>query len=221
VYHEAKELPKVYLDLFSKYWFEDKYGARCYIVRYDRKPGIALQYLFDNGYLDDLRDELHMPGLTMEEFLTAMSASAERITKEINGCTVMVGNDTDPDGHEILVFVPAEQADYIQQISEHTKLVYDYMVCELQKIYAEDQKKRATVASYLAALAKKLAPDYADDNECYRMQLRSVFQTWMITVDTDADTAECDGMMDKLFGLTGLKAREFDSFEEFMYEGII
>jgi len=66
--------------------------------------------------------------------------------------------------------------------------------------------------------------DFVKENDCYRKQIRSVFQTWMIMMDINVDTLNCDIFLNSLYDY--LCAMEdfkwtLEKFEEFMYDGMV
>lgn len=117
-YHDVGELPLRERNLYENYWCE---GAGCYmyVVNYNGNPAMALGFLFDVGYCDDLTEEIPNLNNNMDKFWVAVKDCANLLSKDtaLNGCEVLAGHDTDPDGHEILIIIPYNMRDKINEIT--------------------------------------------------------------------------------------------------------
>lgn len=91
--------------LHPTYVFEDEYG----------NVGLAFGILFDQQYITDLRTTNPYMGAVdrkafEKECFNAIKRMAEDLTKRLPYAQVYLGEGTDPDGDEILVFVPKDEA---------------------------------------------------------------------------------------------------------------
>lgn len=73
-----------------------------YVVSWNYRAYIAYTALFDYEYLMDV-----MPDNTDEERVNALEAYAESLT--CPGCEILYGENTDPDGHEIILMIPYDK----------------------------------------------------------------------------------------------------------------
>ena len=91
------DLPSDVRIIYQNLYESDKCGVSNYVVTIDHTPGIALTWLFceDDGRID----------------FSSVTRAATEMEREFPFATVYVGENTDPEGHEILLFIPA---DYIR-----------------------------------------------------------------------------------------------------------
>lgn len=116
--HQSDELPLREQNLYENYWGEG-FGCHMYVVKYRNNTGMILGFLFDESYLCDLLNKNEVSDEDMSRFYTAISDYANLLeqSNKIAGCEVLIGNNTDPDGHELLVFVPYEKRNEIKEIA--------------------------------------------------------------------------------------------------------
>lgn len=117
---DIDELPIKQRNLYENYWNESA-GCCMYVVDYKGNPAMALGYLFDASYLSDLLKKNDVSDEDMEVFYNAVydcGTMLER-TKEVSDCEVLVGKDTDPDGHELLIIVPYARRNKIEEIAKY------------------------------------------------------------------------------------------------------
>jgi hypothetical protein len=119
-YHEVDELPELAKELYENYW-TDRYIGKMYVVDYKGKPAMAINYVFDEFYVAEL---LNKDKATFGDMVVVYNALVEYAKKLewkslIWNCEVLVGFDTDPDGHELLVVVPYEQRSKIKSIAQY------------------------------------------------------------------------------------------------------
>ena len=125
--HKPEELPPAYRDLYEKYQYETD-AIHTYVVSYDGVPGMMLTALHDSCYYDDIvelskKDNVYYDVLhncLMEQALYILQLHATEMTEDamFEGCTVFVGDMTDPDGHELCLFVPADKCANLDGIRE-------------------------------------------------------------------------------------------------------
>ncbi|NLT15388.1 MAG: hypothetical protein GXY05_13725 [Clostridiales bacterium] len=113
IVHTSEELPPKERELYENFWSEDGGGTQ-YVVRCEGKPGIAICYLFDRDYILelcgwDVNDDIG-GDVIVKQFFSAVEAYAKEVEAfpVLEGCSIFVGDNTDPVGHELLVFVPYE-----------------------------------------------------------------------------------------------------------------
>lgn len=127
-------------DLYSQYWNED--GSPMYVLRLVEpdqpvRAAMGLNFLIDVGWCEDILTKRNPTAakLPREEvkaqympfMLQALRDAAETsIVELVPGCDLYIGSDTDPDGHELLIVVPYEMRDRINEIAARlNNMVYD------------------------------------------------------------------------------------------------
>lgn len=132
--HDPEELPPPARDLYNNYWTEGA-GLTMYVVKYKDVTTIAVNALFDRGYMDDLE---YKHGWEKDEdaFLEAVKSTA--IMADIYTgfpLTILVGLETDPDGHEILFILPPDKCDKAADFAaEFGEWVYDTFELEYHSV---------------------------------------------------------------------------------------
>ena len=125
-----EDLPQKQQELYEKCWTE---GAGCYmyVVSYCRKPGIVLGFLFDRSYMKGLlgkKDESDFTADDSDYFFDCICKEATKLEKDFVSLgfkrEILVGKDTDPDGHELLVFIPYEQCFNFDSVTAFADSVY-------------------------------------------------------------------------------------------------
>lgn len=119
-YHDSDELPIKERNLYENYWCEGM-GCHMYVVNYKGNPAMALGYLFDESYLCDLLNKDEASKEDMEMFYGAVSDYARMLENksEVSFCEILIGKDTDPIGHELIVIVPYEKRSKINEIANY------------------------------------------------------------------------------------------------------
>lgn len=119
-YHDVDELPLRVRNLYENYWYEGA-GCHMYVVNYKGSPAMALGYLLDESYLEDLMNKDAVSAKDMQIFYNAILDYAKMLDRDNNvaGCEILVGEYTDPDGHELLVIVPYELRGKIKTIADY------------------------------------------------------------------------------------------------------
>lgn len=112
--HNPDELPLPALNLYENYWREGA-GLTMYVVKYKGQFALAVAALFDDGYRDDLLTENGI-AVTDTEFFDAVMRVA-KMYKMAFRFETLVGQDTDPDGHEIVFIIPYDMCDGAQDIA--------------------------------------------------------------------------------------------------------
>ena len=137
--HKPEELPMTALNLYENYWQEGA-GLPMYVVEYKGQIGMAVTALFDRSYHDDLFKEKGI-GVTKSEFFAAMKRVAKMYRNAFRYET-MVGVDTDPDGHEIVFFIPehlaSNAAGFASFVGDH---IYKDFEHECYALWKKRQKK--------------------------------------------------------------------------------
>lgn len=119
-YHLPSELPTIAYELYQKYWNDNNVG-RMYVVEYKNKFAIAINYIFDEEYLAEILDTDKATSGDMVVYYNAILEYARKLEWKpaIGNCEVLVGYDTDPDGHELIVIIPYDEKDNIETIIDY------------------------------------------------------------------------------------------------------
>ena len=111
---DINDVPRTAQEIFEKYWMETS-GTYEYVATFEGMFGLAFGYIFDYGILEEtgiveegkfsyLREDQKQK---KAEFLhAAVKAAAEEMAVPFDH--VLFGEDTDPTGDEILIFIPYE-----------------------------------------------------------------------------------------------------------------
>lgn len=118
-FHRPDELPKKQRDLYNNF-LQDGCGCNMCVVSYAGEPAMSLGFLFDSCFCNDLVGH----DATKEEqetFWDTAKEEAEKLSADavLKDCNILLGKDTDPDGHEILVVVPYSRRADIAEIAKH------------------------------------------------------------------------------------------------------
>lgn len=119
--HADDMLPDRIRTLYDKFWSEG-WGVPLYVVTIDGIDGMAAVYLLDRSWFDDILDETGYASVLSQEeawkvFTTCAKNYASKLAakteagKELEHASILFGDDTDPDGPEIMLFVPAEHCE--------------------------------------------------------------------------------------------------------------
>lgn len=116
----VNDLPPKIKNLYLNYWGEN-YNSAVYVAEYKGNPVIVFCYLFDFSYIDNIMEKLNISSSTTytDGIWCAVHDVANLLVHTVpTGCTVFAGQDTDPDGHEILVAVPYQMRDKLEEIDK-------------------------------------------------------------------------------------------------------
>lgn len=126
IVHHPEDLPSAIRSLYEAYQTEAGECMR-HVVTYNGFPGMFLVALYDKSYYLDTCDDHGIKNLThaqeailMDVALQLLYRQAEIMDEDpaFDGCTCFVGNNTDPDGHELGLFIPAKLAKNIDTIEK-------------------------------------------------------------------------------------------------------
>ena len=129
-------------ELYDNYWTEGG-GCQMYVLRIKGKAAMGLCYLFDTEWAQDIvREKKGISSPVTEDdinqvwmlrmFSAVFRAAEKKIQKLVRGCDIYLGDWTDPDGHEMLVVVPYEMRDQIENIS---KMLYEVVYDAVEKAF--------------------------------------------------------------------------------------
>ena len=120
--HQPDELPALELELYENYWTEED-GCTEYVVTYRGEPGMAITVLFDKCWLEDVALEHDWPkdSVAMNGLAKSLEYVAEELAQApiLNECAVLLGIDTDPDGHELLFYIPYRHRARVKAIAHY------------------------------------------------------------------------------------------------------
>ena len=108
IIHDDTELPMNPLHLYETFWAEGS-GCQEYVVTLDEVDGMALGFLLDKSYKEDILTGMGLDSVAthLDAFTTAAKQTANWLAGAIQqDISILLGLDTDPDGDEILVFIP-------------------------------------------------------------------------------------------------------------------
>ena len=138
---DPEELPPKQKILYEGWqWEDDPYR---YVVSYDGKAAMALGLLFDYSWLADI--------MTMKEsnfcvramgglLFQAIQKYGQELEARLPNVDILVGEDTDPDGHELLVVVPFDERSHIEEIALAMDDAYFYVAREFSSLCCEVAK---------------------------------------------------------------------------------
>ena len=115
---DPEELPPKQKILYEGWQWEDDPYRR--VVSYDGKAAMALELLFDYSWLADIMTikERNFCARAMGGLLfQAIQKYGQELEARLPNVDILVGEDTDPDGHELLVIVPFDERSRIEEIA--------------------------------------------------------------------------------------------------------
>ena len=122
-YGTTDDMPPAIQELFTEFWDKNS-GVLKYVAVVNGVPGIALGLRFDRDYYKELAADYviasDIPNETLyKKGTTAVIAVAADIANLIPFGDVYFGEGTDPDGDEIVVFVPGTECrEYLDKVVE-------------------------------------------------------------------------------------------------------
>lgn len=102
---DSERLPAAVKELYEHYQFSPGCDANLYTVTYSGEDGMLLTTMFNSNWMD-------VPAVkdTKQKARKALRSIATELTRQCKPWgTVLFGEDTDPEGDEIALFVPAEE----------------------------------------------------------------------------------------------------------------
>ena len=120
-YGTTDDMPPAIQELFTEFWDKNS-GVLKYVAVVNGVPGIALGLRFDRDYYKELAADYviasDIPNETLyKKGTTAVIAVAADIANLIPFGDVYFGEGTDPDGDEIVVFVPGTECrEYLDKV---------------------------------------------------------------------------------------------------------
>lgn len=136
------DLPRPILRLYNEYWGEGR-GVNEYCVSFNGEYGLMLGMLFDYSWLNDLGLDSEADDVKAA-LHSAVRARADRLEAEYKEqgkeYQFFYGQDTDPDGDEILIFIPAEEL-FETGHAEHWINQKDSLVKLSDGIYSDVEKE--------------------------------------------------------------------------------
>ena len=102
---DSERLPAAVKELYEHYQFSPGCDANLYTVTYSGEDGMLLTTMFNSNWMD-------VPAVkdAKQKARKALRSIATELTRQCKPWgTVLFGEDTDPEGDEIALFVPAEE----------------------------------------------------------------------------------------------------------------
>jgi len=117
-YHESDEMPLKERNLYENYWDEGRGAYKMYVVKYKGNAAMALNFVFDRYYFGEFlcKDEASDEDMAMLYEAIVDYAKMLKNSGMMTFCEVLVGENTDSDGHEIIVIVPYERRSKLEEI---------------------------------------------------------------------------------------------------------
>lgn len=106
---QPEDMPPAIRRLYETLWKEGA-GFSMYVVEIDGAPGMVFNMLLDDSYMQDIISKKELPAMP-EDYINRMRTeggkkAAELLLNTLSGASVYYGEQTDPDGDEVLVFIP-------------------------------------------------------------------------------------------------------------------
>lgn len=122
-HHDLEELPLKCRQFYNQFFSEDN-DCYCYVVNCEGKTGLLLVALYDEPYCcSEVCGFRTMPAtnrvadIMALEYLTLKNRVNQMETLEVfSGCTILLGEYTDPVGHELALFIPSEKVEQFTEI---------------------------------------------------------------------------------------------------------
>ena len=100
--HSEEDLPPKAKELYECFW-SDGWAAKEYVVQFSGRTGFAFNFLFDEEWMNNLK----IPAPLFRKI--ASYVISEKLNNPLfENCAVLYGEETDPDGDELLIVVPYE-----------------------------------------------------------------------------------------------------------------
>ena len=140
-----EDLPFCPRELYENNWDEGS-GCCMYVVEYQNTPGMLLCFLCDYSWASDMlrKPNEKITDVEKEALFRSMEKHAEELEQWLRRkwpalhCEIWSGKDTDPDGHELCVFIPYEVRDKIRDLAEAlNNMVY----VEIEKTFLKEVEK--------------------------------------------------------------------------------
>lgn len=97
----TKELPEEIRQAYGVWQEGEIAGINDYVVSYNGMTGIAYNWLVDYDWINEECGE--------GKIGSALYSAAEQLEKKYPYAIVFIGMDTDPEGHELLLFIPLDK----------------------------------------------------------------------------------------------------------------
>lgn len=148
VMHTPEELPANALAAYNQAEFNS--GLHSYVVSYRGQIGFMIGVLVDESWIsdilgrDDVDDVLKAAGEALPELAGKVSSAIENgIHVPRAMYTVFAGKNTDPDGHEIMIYVGQKHPEYYKSILHMlNNRVYAMLRREIRKINEKLEEKK-------------------------------------------------------------------------------
>lgn len=149
--HEAEDImTSAELELYKQYWSECgncwRYVLRLYenSTREIHRPAIGLAFLFDRSWCCDILKShavvfvgKTIEGYWMPKLFSAVTEAAKTVIEPlVPGCDLYLGDNTDPDGHELLVVIPYELR---AQVDDIDRLLDGKVYSSVEKLFLESK----------------------------------------------------------------------------------
>lgn len=222
--HKPEELPEKERELYNEHW-TDNYSAKTYVVIYNGEAGLAINFLFCRTFLEDVlnRPVTDNDMLILHRVIQNYADSIEK-HRLLEKCSVLVGEDTDPDGHEMYVIVPYDEKaniEYILQSLDNT--VYK----DVELLIKERLLSESIIGFKLIEKLKTIINEHGFElkedgtaSGAVEIQVHSLWVAACLYLDWEPDTMAYDNALFKIWTEYISTQISFDTFDMFMCEGL-
>lgn len=141
---DVEDMPAPVQDIYENFWTE-LYELTCYVVQYNAQNGLALCALLDDSYIKDLVEgsKLLKDYAEGEPFIATIRRIAGKMAAQHmaelvpEGDKVLFGDDTDPDGDEILIFIPQKNLTTREELEALCKKWSEEVYTYFEKMFKE------------------------------------------------------------------------------------
>ena len=212
---DKEDLPDLARELYEAYWNEGS-GCNMYVAEYTNLTGMILCILCDYSWASDMlnKKEDEIDSHEKHALYRAAKAHGETVEAWISdafpgiGIEVWLGEDTDPDGHELLVFIPYQARVHIEEI---TVVLNQTAYQEIEHYYKKAVASRNT-RQLLELSSAHVSPDTflwleeQEDDPDAPLVVYALKYGWLL--NTDCDDSEDAAIPDDLLACIRLAKSE-------------
>ena len=212
---DKEDLPDLARELYEVYWNEGS-GCSMYVAEYTTLSGMILCILCDYSWASDMlgKKEDEIDSHEKHALYRAAKVHGQEVEGWISdtfpgiGIEVWLGEDTDPDGHELLVFIPYQARVHIEEIAA---VLNQKTYQEIERYYKKAVASRNT-RQLLELSSAHVSPDTflwleeQEDDPDAPLVVYALKYGWLL--NTDCDDSEDDAIPDDLLACIRLAKSE-------------
>ena len=221
--HTPDELPEKERELYRKHW-TNYYGAKSYVVSYEGEASLAIGFLFCSTFLENVLERC-VTDNDMNVFYNIVKSYANSMEKYrmLDECSILVGENTDPSGHEIYVIVPYDKKDRFESILQLLdRVVYKDVEYYIKTCFL-DNSIGFNLIEKLKYVINEHGFELKEDGTASgaaEIQVHSLWVAACLYLDWEPDTAAYDNTLFKIWTENISDRISFDAFDMFMCEGL-